>query len=275
MNPYLAMQRIGLIAGNTFREALHQRSLGLMLLVALGFTGGAWGFRQFNFGASELKFIADLGLGALALFGALLAIGATVQTFFTELEGRTLHLLWARGVTRGEFVLGKLVGIQLLLALFSAVLLACLIPLLWAREAAIMSAAADSLPAERLLSLTGVLLAAGALWLKCGVLTAAVLAVCSFAGSRLYVLVCGFLLLIIFHSGAILTVYEANSAGIGQWAVMGLKAILPDFAAFDLTSTVFADARLLAVTGQLILYAAIYMVGFCFIAVRLLRAREI
>jgi len=275
MKPYLAMQRIGLIAGNTFREALHQRSFGLMLLVALGFTGGAWGFRQFNFGASELKFIADLGLGALALFGALLAIGATVQTFFGELEGRTLHLLLARGLTRGEFVLGKLVGVQLLIALFSVVVLACLIPLLWAREAAIMSAAADSLPADRLLNLPGVLLAAGVLWLKCGVLTAAVLAVCSLAGSRLYALGCSFLLLIIFHSGAILTVYGAQTSGIGQWVVMGLKTILPDFGAFDLTSAIFADAKLSAVTGQLILYAAIYIVGFSLISARLLRAREI
>ena len=275
MKPYLVMQRIGLIAGNTFREALHQRSFGLMLLVALGFTGGAWGFRQFNFGASELKFIADLGLGALALFGALLAIGATVQTFFAELEGRTLHLLLARGVTQGEFVLGKLAGVQLLLALFSAMVLACLIPLLWAREAAIMAAAAESLPGDRLLSLNGVLLAAGALWLKSGVLTAAVLAVCSFAGSRLYALVCGFLLLIIFHSGAILTVYGAQSSGIGQWVVMGLKTIMPDFGAFDLTSAIFIETKPLAVAGQLILYTAIYMMGFCLIAARLLRAREI
>lgn len=275
MKPGLTLRRIALIAGSTFREALHQRSFGLMLVVALGFTGGAWGLRQFNFGASELKFTADLGLGALALFGALLAIGATVQTFFTELEGRTLHLLLARGVTRGEFVLGKLVGIQLLLALFSLVLLACLLPLLWAREAAIMAAAPAVLFTGSLLSLSGVLLAAGALWLKCGVLTAAVLAVCSFAGSRLYVLVCGFLMLIIFHSGAILTIYRAQSSGIGQWVVTGLKTILPDFAAFDLTSAIFGDATPLAVTGQLILYAAIYMAGFSLIATRLLRAREI
>jgi len=274
MNSGLKLRRIGLIAATTLRETLRERSFGFMLFVGLIFTANAWFFRQFNFGTSELKFIADLGFGALALFGALLAIGATVQTFFAELEGRTLHLLVARGVTPGEFVLGKITGIQLLLGLFAVVLLGCMIPLLWARESAML---ADVLPTERAVSISGILLAAGLHWLKFGVLTAAVLAVCALAGSRLYALVCGFLLLLIFHSGAMLAIYASQTTGVVHWVTLGVQTLLPDFGVFDGSHAVFAGAgaRSLVETAKLVLYAVIYLAGFGFIATRLLRAREI
>jgi hypothetical protein len=274
MKPGLKLRRIGLIAAIAFREALRERSFGLMLFVGLIFTANAGFFRQFNFGASELKFIADLGFGALALFGALLVIGATVQTFFAELEGRTLHLLLARGVTHGEFVLGKMVGVQLLLGLFVLVMLGCMIPLLWLRESVMP---ADVLPIERAFSISGIILAAGVCWLKFGVLTAAVLAVCSLAGSRLYALISGFLLLVIFHAGAMLGVYAMQTTGVVHWVILGLQTLLPDFGAFDRSHAVFAGAgsRSLVETARLVLYAAIYLAGFSFIAIRLLRAREI
>lgn len=274
MKSGLKFRRIGLIAVTTFREAMRERSFGLMLFVGLIFTTNVWFFRQFNFGASELKFIADLGFGALAVFGALLAIGATVQTFFAELEGRTFHLLLGRGVTHGEFVLGKLTGIQLLLGLFVAVMLGCMILLLWVRESAML---ADEFQADRVLSIPGIILAAGVLWLKFGVLTAAVLTVCALAGSRLYALVCGFLLLLIFHSGEMLAVYAAQTTGVVHWVMLGLQTLLPDFGAFDRSHAVFAGAgtRRLVETGKLVLYAAINLAGFSFIATRLLRAREI
>jgi hypothetical protein len=270
----LKLRRIGLIAATTLREALRERSFGFMLFVGLIFTTKVLFFREFNFGASELKFIADLGFGALALFGTLLAIGATVQTFFAELEGRVLHLLLARGVTPGEFVLGKIMGIQLLLGLFAAVILGCMVPLLWARESAMW---ADVLPTKRAFSISGILLAAGLHWLKFGILTAAVLAVCALAGSRLYALVCGFLLLLIFHAGAMLAVYATQTTGVVHWVMLGLQTLLPNFGAFDGSHAVFAGVgtRSLMETGKLVLYAAIYLAGFSFIATRLLRAREI
>ncbi len=42
----------------------------------------ALGLREFNFGAAELKFIADFGLGAIGLAGTVLAALATAQLYF-------------------------------------------------------------------------------------------------------------------------------------------------------------------------------------------------
>ncbi len=276
MKPGLTVRRIGLLAGNTLREALRQRSSGLLWLLALVFLGGTWFFLQFNFGASELKFVADLGLGVLSLLGAVLAIAATVQTFFDALENRTLHLLLARGVGRGEFILGKLLGIQLLLGLFALVVLACLAPILWLRESMLLRMMPEFFDQGRGVNLAGLAIAGWALWLKSGVLAAAVLWLCTLAGSRLYVLITGFLLLVGFHTGTILKVYSQQTMGAGRWLAEGLRWLLPDFGAFDLSAAVFGEGGADFVSSvRLLAYAAIYLVVFSVLAIRTLRGREL
>ena len=75
---------------------------------------------EFNFGASELKFLADFGFGALTFFGSLLAIIASAQLFFGEIENRTALTLLAKPVRRSEFILGKFVGVWAVSFLFCA-----------------------------------------------------------------------------------------------------------------------------------------------------------
>ena len=88
--------RMLLIARNTLLEASRQKLFSFLLLLALGLVGGAQSLREFNFGASELKFLADLGYGAMAFFGAALTIAATAQLFFSEIENRTALTLLAK-----------------------------------------------------------------------------------------------------------------------------------------------------------------------------------
>ena len=51
-------------------------------------------FREFNFGSSELKFIADFGFGGMTVFGSALAIIVTAQLFLGEIEHRTWRRCW-------------------------------------------------------------------------------------------------------------------------------------------------------------------------------------
>ena len=90
--------RLGLVAQNTLREAVRQRLLHLFVGLALALVLGARGLRDFNFGAPELKFIADCGFGAMTLFGSALTIAATAQLFFSEIENRTALTLLAKPV---------------------------------------------------------------------------------------------------------------------------------------------------------------------------------
>jgi len=269
------MRRVRLIATATLRESLQQRSFGLLLLAALAFVAGTLFLRQFNFGSSELKFVADLGFGMLSLGAALLAITMTTQVFFDECERRTLHLLLARGVSRSEFLLGKLGGVTLLLGLYTFVLLTCLCPVLWARETALLALMPDGFERGYGLNFAGVMIAAYAFWLKSWVLASAVLWLATFAQNRISAMGCGLLLLVIFHTGGVLAVYGSNG-GWPAWLSYGVRYILPDFAAFDLTPAVFEGADgFVGRAARLTLYAVLYGAVFIGLGVLQLRRREI
>ena len=64
--------RLQTIVLNTFREAVRQKFFGLLIILALCMVASATFFLQFDFGGSELKFIADFGWGAVFLFGSIL-----------------------------------------------------------------------------------------------------------------------------------------------------------------------------------------------------------
>jgi ABC-type transport system involved in multi-copper enzyme maturation permease subunit len=272
----LAWQRVRLIAVYTLREALRQRAFGLLLVVALVFAVGARGLRDLNLGASELKFTADLGLGALSLFGSLLAIVGTVQTVFAEVEHRTLQLIFARPVSRREFVVGKLAGMQLMLGLFSLLMLLALGLMLRTREIELLPALPGGMADGGLVSAGGLVLAVAAQWLKCGVLVAVMLLLCSIAQSRLYATVTGFLLLTAFHAHAILAgVCERITGGLMRVIATTVVWILPDFQRFDLSAAVFVgNASALGDGLVLAAYWAALITGYAALAAFPFRARE-
>ena len=112
--------RLRLIARHTLGEALHLRLTLLLGLAGAALVGGALGLRDYNFGRAELKFIGDFGLGALGLFGTLLAALVTAQLFFREIETRSAYWVLTRPVRRWEYLGGKFAGIAALLALYTA-----------------------------------------------------------------------------------------------------------------------------------------------------------
>ena len=91
--------RIYCIAANTFLEAVRQKFFNSLLLISIALVLSANFFQQFDFGASELKFITDFGFGALFFFGSILAITATTQLFFNEIENRTALTMLAKPVS--------------------------------------------------------------------------------------------------------------------------------------------------------------------------------
>ena len=103
-------ERTVAIAANTFLEAVRQKFFNALLLLAIALVASARFFQQFDFGAGELKFIADFGFGALFVFGAVLSVFMTAQLFFNELENRTVQTLLAKPLHRIEFLVGKWLG---------------------------------------------------------------------------------------------------------------------------------------------------------------------
>ncbi len=113
-----AVAAIGL---NTFREAIRDRVLYLLLAFALVIILAARVLSLLTVG-SEAKIIKDLGLSAIALFGVLTAVFVGVSLVFKEIERRTIYTLLAHPVPRWQFLAGKYLGVGGVLTIEVAVM---------------------------------------------------------------------------------------------------------------------------------------------------------
>jgi ABC-type transport system involved in multi-copper enzyme maturation permease subunit len=102
------------IALNTFREAIRDRILYLILAFALVLIAVSHFVSLLTVG-SEVKIVKDLGLSAISFFGLLTAVFVGVSLVFKEIERRTVYTLLAQPVRRWQFVCGKYVGLSLVL----------------------------------------------------------------------------------------------------------------------------------------------------------------
>ncbi|MEE9217921.1 MAG: ABC transporter permease subunit [Acidobacteriota bacterium] len=103
------------IAANTFREAIRDRVLYLLLGFALLMIGSSIFLSLLTVGSRE-KIIIDLGLSAISLFGVLSAIFLGVGLVFKEIDKRTIYTIVTKPVGRAQFILGKYLGLVLTLS---------------------------------------------------------------------------------------------------------------------------------------------------------------
>ena len=102
------------IARNAFREAVRDRVLYNLVLFVLLLIAGAIFLGELSAG-QESKIIVDLGLGAMLLFGAFIAIFVGVGLVYKEIERRTLYVILSKPIGRGQFLVGKYLGLCLTL----------------------------------------------------------------------------------------------------------------------------------------------------------------
>ena len=109
-----SLSRIFAIARNAFREAVRDRVLYNLVLFVLLLTAAAIFIGELS-GGQERKVIVDLGLSAMLLFGTFIAIFVGVGLVYKEIEKRTIYAIFSKPVGRGEFLLGKYLGLCLTL----------------------------------------------------------------------------------------------------------------------------------------------------------------
>jgi ABC-type transport system involved in multi-copper enzyme maturation permease subunit len=114
-------RRVAAIARNTFREAVRDRVLYNLVLFVLLLTGGAVFLGELS-AAQEAKIVVDMGLSGVLLFGVFIAIFVGVGLVYKEIERRTIYAIFSKPVGRGEFLLGKYLGLCLTLAVNVAVM---------------------------------------------------------------------------------------------------------------------------------------------------------
>jgi ABC-type transport system involved in multi-copper enzyme maturation permease subunit len=104
----------GVVAINTFREAVRDRVLYNLIFFALLMIGAAILVGQISIGIDRMVII-NLGLSAISLIGLVMAIFIGVSLVSKEIEKRTLYSLLAKPIHRWEFLAGKYAGLLLTL----------------------------------------------------------------------------------------------------------------------------------------------------------------
>ena len=110
-----------IIARNTFRETVRDRVLDNLVFFVLLITAAAVFLGELTAG-NEARVIVNLGLTAVLFFGTFIAIFVGVSLVSKEIERRTVFAIFAKPVTRAEFLVGKYLGLCLTLLVNVAVM---------------------------------------------------------------------------------------------------------------------------------------------------------
>ena len=108
------LNRVSAIALNTFREAIRQRILYLLLVFGVAMISFAQILTFMTVGSEE-KIIKDFGLASIDVFGVLTSVFIGIGLVSREIERRTVYTILAKPIHRFEFILGKYAGLSLTL----------------------------------------------------------------------------------------------------------------------------------------------------------------
>ncbi len=240
-------KRVFSIARNTFREAVRDRVLYNLVLFALVLIGSAIFLGELS-GGQETKIIVDLGLSAILLFGLFIAIFVGVGLVYKEIERRTLYAILSKPIGRGEFLLGKYLGLCLTL-LVNVIVMGLGVSLALVYVSRGWNPLALSIWPTILL-----------LYLELALLTAAALLFSTFSSPALSALLT-FFVFVIGHFSADLKTF-ANSLGgtAARWFFTGLYYLLPNLSHFAfITPAAHGDTPPASAALLATVYAVVYV----------------
>lgn len=232
----------------------------LLLLLALGGITAAHALRDLDFGAGELRFIADFGFGAIALFGSVFTIVAMAQAFFSEIERGTAQTLLAKAVSRAEFILGKYAGTMVALTLFCVFATSLLLAILLLRERGLQLESRGQIEALARVDCREVLAIGFAHWAKFAVLSALTLLVGSLVRGHFQAVMLSLAVLVACHLQPLAQqTYLGSDSVVARGIAATIGVLFPNFEVFALHDQ--SGARLpIAIVG-VAAYAALYTVA--------------
>lgn len=118
--------KIYAIALNTYREAIRNKIIYSVLLFAVLLVGASALFGRITLG-STAQVIKNFGLFSLSFFGVVITIVLGVSLLNKEIKYKTIYNILSKPVSRGEFILGKFLGLAVTVGLLVSVMGAGLI----------------------------------------------------------------------------------------------------------------------------------------------------
>jgi ABC-type transport system involved in multi-copper enzyme maturation permease subunit len=237
------VNKLWAIAANTFREAVRNRILYALLFFALVMIVASSMLGHLTIGEYH-KIIKDTGLAAIAVFGVLIAIFIGIGLVNREIERKTIFTIASKPVSRSVFVLGKYLGLMMVLVVLVGLMGAVFLLMLYARGIAVDA---------------GLLIALGMTLVELAVITAFAVLFSTFSSPT----IASFFSLSVFVIGHlsddILELGAAAESGAGQKLATLVYWLLPHLETFNVRSEVVYGLALPAdYLGFAVAYGALY-----------------
>ncbi|MCX6966483.1 MAG: ABC transporter permease subunit [Verrucomicrobia bacterium] len=269
--------RVNAIVGNTLLELVRQKVFYFLLIFAVVLIGASF-FMGFLRPELQFQVLKDVSLGAMSVFTWLLAVLATAMLLPKDIEDRTLYTILAKPVHRFEYLLGKLLGVLLLLGIAMGVMSGMFAAVLFLKEQLMIVESIRETqltdPAQIAELVRNVKASAFtwslvpgviAIYLKAAIFASLTLLISTFASSWIFTIVVSVAVYFIGHLVPIAREYAVG--GGNAWFARDLCAVIarifPDLQLFNLADDILAGNSIapglfLQTVGLGCLYVAVY-----------------
>ncbi|MEP6955815.1 MAG: hypothetical protein ABI883_03240 [Chthoniobacterales bacterium] len=284
-------RRLAALTANTFTELTRLKVFYVLLLFALVLIGSSLFVARLSF-QQEFQVLKDVSLGAMSIFTSMLAIFATARLLPDDLEHRTVYTILAKPVPRFEYILGKLGGVLLLLAVSLLAMTALFCAVLYFREQAVLSDTLrqmGQLPPEQLRDALATIRGSAfhanllpgitAIYLKGCILAALTLFISTFATSNIFSVVIAIFVYFIGHLQSVareLWLGEQGAGWISRTFLAFVALLFPDLQLLDFSDEVVAGAVVpLALFAKTAGLACFYLVFYTLVAIAAFTGKEL
>jgi hypothetical protein len=273
--------RIWTLATATVTQLLRMKILFFLLAFSVLVVAAGFAFPVLN-PEQQLKLLKDVSFGALQVFSLVIAIVATALLLPRDLEDRTLYTILSKPVPRHEYLLGKLLGVLLLIGAGLLLMDLAFSAVLWLREKLLLAQIIQALEAktpEAVAQLEAIVGKQGLSWSlhlgvlavfwKAAVVAALALMISCFASSTLFTVVVTFCVVIIGHGQGLIREYFLQGGTLAEPVKKLLSALLaiiiPDLGVFDVVDNVINGEAVgleavLVMSGTALTYVTGYIV---------------
>ena len=268
--------RVWALARNTLLDLARQKVFYFLFVFGLVLIGCSC-FMAFVRTELQFQVIKDVSLGAMSIFTWMLAVLTTAMMLPKDIEERTLYTILAKPVPRFEYLLGKLLGVLLLLAISTLLMSALFYAVLYAKEQLVVAATTRELagePAQLAEALKSVYAstfsvplapAIVAIYLKAALFAALTLFISTLATSYIFTVVISVAIYVIGHLVPLARGYIMTGEGsFFERGTVALVALLfPDLQLFNLSDDIVAGNAIplpifMHTCGLGCLYIAVY-----------------
>jgi ABC-type Na+ efflux pump permease subunit len=290
----LKIARVWTLALATVTQLVRMKILFFLVLFCVLVVGAGFAFSVIN-PEQQLGLIKTVSLGALQIFSLVIGIVSTALLLPKDMEDRTLYTILSKPVPRFDYLVGKLLGVMLLIGGGLLIMDLVLSLVIYTRQGMVMEDALRALEydgqatPETIERVKAIVARQGLTWemhwavfaifLKASVVTTMALVLSCIASSTLFTIVVSFCAVIIGHGEHLLREFFFHpylSGHAERLAALALAIVFPDLAQFDIVDGVVNGASVswsavLDMTG----IAALYVLGYMSIAHLLFVEKEL